>query len=107
MHDSKDLNLLLEDLQVDARKNGFELVVEPSNDKDLFVLANSLSQKAVVLGLTEINYQKVIVSYSISLQRYGYYRDEGFDSNQMSDMPIRDDIFDFILVDKIIEYLKK
>ena len=106
MHDSKDLSLLLEDLQKDARENGFELAIEPSNDEDLFVIANPLSRKAAVLGLTEINYQKIIVSYSICLQRYGYYKDEGFDSEQMSDTPIRDDIFDFILVDKIIEYLK-
>jgi len=106
MHDLKDLSLLLEDLQKDARENGFELAVEPSNDEDLFVIANPLSRKAAVLGLTEINYQKIIVSYSINLRKYGYYKDEGFDSNQMSSMPIKGEIFDFILVDKIIEYLK-
>tara|TARA_B100000959_G_C14939791_1_gene607292 strand:- start:756 stop:1133 length:378 start_codon:yes stop_codon:yes gene_type:complete len=106
MHSSKDLRLLLRSLQREAIDEGFELVIEPSDAQDLFIIANAVNKRAAVVGLTEINDQKIIVSYSISLMRYRYYKDEGFNSEQMSNMPIKNDIFDFIPVDKLINYLK-
>ena len=107
MHSSKDLDALLKSLQKEAFMKGFELVVEPSQDKDLYVIANPRNKKAAVVGLTEINDVEIIVSYSISLKRYKYFSDEGFNSEQMSGEPIKNEIFEFIRADELIDFLKK
>ena len=106
MHSLKDLKLLLASLKEDAAESGFELVTEATNEENLFVLANMKNSKALVIGLTKINDTKLIVSYSISLNKWQYYKNEGFNSSQMSECPIRDEIFNFVAADEIINYLK-
>ena len=107
MHSSKDLDALLKSLQRDAVREEFDLIIEPSPAKDLYIIANPQNKRAAVVGLTEINDVRIIVSYSISLRRYKYFADEGFDTEQMSDEPIKNEIFDFIRADELINFLKK
>jgi hypothetical protein len=107
MHTSKDLNALLKSLEREAFMEGFELAIEPSPADDLYIIANPKNKKAAVVGLTEINDVRIIVSYSISLKRYKYFTDEGFNSLEMSSNPIKNEIFNFIRADELINFLKK
>ena len=107
MHGSKDLVLLLESLEREAKCKGFQLIVEPSPDQDLYIIANPKNEKAAAVGLTEINNVKLIVSYSINMKRHKYYTDEGFETSQMIENPIKNEIFEFIPADQLINFLKK
>ncbi len=108
MHTVKDLHLLLRSLQEEAVENGFELNVEYTVDENLYVVANMETEKVACIGLTEISGIDIIVSYMISLHKWKWYDAEGFSREQVVDKRnIREDIFDFIPADKIIEHLKE
>lgn len=107
MHTLKDLSTLIESLTVDAKKAGFQLMIEPSNEEgSLFIIANPKTHKAACVGLTDINKQDIIVSYSIRLNKWKYYVTEGFSHDEMSEDPFKSEIFDFKPVDELIDYLK-
>ncbi len=107
MHDSEDLMLLLKSLRKEARENGFELAIEPSLDKNLYLIANPQTKKVAAVGLTEINGTYIIASYSINLNRHDYYKAEGFKTSEMTNDPcIKNDIFEFVPADELINFLK-
>lgn len=109
MHTEEDLYLLLESLEKEAEKAGFELNIEPSTDElDLFLVANMKTHKVACVGLTEISGINIIVSYMISLPKWKWYDAEGFSRDQMVDKrKIRDDLFQFIPADQIIKNLSQ
>ena len=109
MHTEEDLFLLLESLEEEAEKAGFELNIEPStDDMDLFLVANMKTRKVACVGLTDISGINIIVSYMISLHKWKWYDTEGFSREEMVDKrKIRDDLFEFIPADQIIKKLSE
>ena len=106
MHTAEDLSLLLSSLAKEAKEQGFNLIVEPSADEDLFVIANPKTNKAACVGLTDICGTNLIVSYLIRLEKWQWYDCEGFSRDQITDIKnIRDDIFKFIPADQVIKGL--
>ena len=106
MHTAEDLSLLLSSLAQEAEEQGFNLIIQPSIDKDLFVIANPKTRRAACIGLTEISGTNIIVSYLVRLDRWQWYDCEGFSKDQITDTKnIRDDIFEFVPADQVIERL--
>ena len=99
---------LLKSLRKEARENGFELAIEPSVDKNLYIIANPQTKKVAAVGVTKINGTEIIGSYSVNLNKHDYYRAEGFETSEMTSDPcIKNDIFQFIPADELINFLKK
>ncbi len=106
MHTHDTLLKLLEALEEEAIEKGFELGVEPTNDENTFLIGNMESKKVACIGLTEINNTTVIASYLMNLKRWGWYKQEGFTTDDMVETAnIKEDIFKFITVDKVIDAL--
>jgi hypothetical protein len=75
-------------------------------DSQLFILANVKSKKVACVGLTEINNATIIASYSINMNKWGWYNAEGFTLDDMVETDnIKKDIFTFLPADEIINYL--
>ena len=108
MNKQQDLYVLLDELTEEATERGFNLMVENTNDDQLFVVANPKTRKVACVGLTDLNGTEIIVSYSISIKRWGWYNEEGFDLDTVvATKNIRDDIFNWLPIDDIITYLNK
>jgi len=106
MHTQQDLNLLLDALREEATEKGFNLMVQNTADEYLFVIANPKTRKVACVGLTDINSVTVIVAYSIRIERWGWYNEEGFELDTVVETKnIRDDIFRWLSPDEIISYL--
>ena len=106
MNKQQDLYILLDELTEEATEKGFNLMVENTNDDQLFVVANPKTHKVACVGLTDLNGTEIIVSYSIGIKRWGWYNEEGFDLETVVETKnIRDDIFHWLPVDDIITYL--
>ena len=96
----------MDELTEEATKEGFNLAVERTADDHLFVVANPRTHKCACVGLTELNGAEMIVAYSISIKKWGWYNEEGFDLDMVVETKnIRDDIFNWLPVDDIITYL--
>ena len=107
MQPQQDLYVLLDKLTEEAAEEGFDLMVENTNDDHLFVVANPKTHKVACIGLTDLNGTEVIVSYSIGIKRWGWYNEEGFTLDAVVDTKdIRDDIFRWLPVTDIITYLR-
>ena len=109
MHTEKDLYELLEALTDEAEEKGFDLIVEQSEmDDQLYIVANAKTNKASCVGITEINNVQLIVSYSLNVGKLGWFFTEGFSAEQITDTDnIRNDIFDWLPADEIIDFLHK
>ena len=106
MHTHDTLLKLLEALEEEAVEKGFTLGIEPTNDENTFLIGNTKSKKVACIGLTEINNTTVIASYLMNLKRWGWYKQEGFTTSDMVETAnIKEDIFKFVAVDKIIDKL--
>ena len=108
MHTQQDLYALLDELTEEASERGFNLAIENTADDHLFVVANPKTYKVACVGLTDLNGAEIIVSYSISIKRWGWYNEEGFSLDTVvATKNIRDDIFDWLPATDIITYLSK
>ena len=108
MHTHHTLLKLLEALEEEAIEKGFMLGVEPTNDENTYLVANPKTKKVACIGLTEINNTTVIASYLMNMRRWGWYKQEGFTTSDMVETAnIKDDIFRFISVDKIVDELSQ
>ena len=106
MHTHDTLLKLLEALEEEAAEKGFMLGIEPTSDESTFLIGNMESKKVACIGLTEINDTTVIVSYLMNMRRWGWYKQEGFTTSDMVETTnIKEDIFRFVAVDKIIDKL--
>jgi len=106
MHTRETLLKLLEALEEEAAEKGFDLGVEPTDDKDTYLIGNSETKKIACVGLTEINDVNVIASYLMNMKRWGWYQQEGFTTGDMVETSnIKNDIFTFVRVDKLIDAL--
>ena len=109
MHNTnQDLRSFLDTLIEEAAEEGFNLMVENTNDEHLFVIANPKTRKVACIGVADINGTEVIVAYSIGVKRWGWYNEEGFDLDTVVETKnIRDDIFRWLPTDDIIAYLRE
>ena len=106
MHTRRTLLKLLEELEEEAMEKGFDLTVEPTEDEDTYLIANPPLEKVACIGLTEINNTNIIVSYVMNMRRWGWYKQEGFTTSDMVETAnIKEDIFRFVTVDKVIDAL--
>ena len=106
MHTRKTLLTLLAALEEEALEKGFDLAVEPTEDEDTYLVANTEAEKVACIGLTEINNTIVIGSYLMNMRRWGWYKQEGFTTDDMVETSnIKDDIFEFIPVDELVDAL--
>ena len=106
MNPEQDLYSLLDALTEEAAEKGFNLLVENTVDEQLFVIANPKTRKVVCVGLTDINGTEIIVAYSIRMERWGWYNEEGFELDAVVETKnIRDDIFRWLEPPNIITYL--
>lgn len=109
MHNTdQDLRSFLDTLTEGAAEEGFDLMVQNTNDEHLFVIANPKTRKVACIGVVDINGTEVIVAYSIGIKRWGWYNEEGFDLDTVVETKnIRDDIFRWLPAADILAYLRE
>ena len=77
--------------------------VEKQSD-DLILVANPKTKKVAVVGLTDIDNQKLIVAYLVNIQKWSWASDEGFTKDQIVDK-FSSEIFTWIPVDMVASNL--
>lgn len=106
MHTEKDLKSLVSKCKSAAVKRGVDLIIQPTNGQNLFVLANLKEKKLVTVGLLDEGETQQLVAYVINSSKWRWYEEEGFTEEQITNSTIiRNDIFEPIPINKIIKYL--
>ena len=87
-----------------ARKFGYKLSVDTTEDDESYIITNEETKKAVIIGLVEINGDEVTVSYSMNIYKWKWALDEGFTRDEIMDK-LSDEVFSTITLEYAPYYL--
>lgn len=87
-----------------ARKFGYKLSVDTTEDDESYIITNEGTKKAVIIGLVEINGDTVTVSYSMNVYKWKWALDEGFTRDEIMDK-LSSEVFSTISLEYAPYYL--